>query len=204
MRRSEDEIGIKGSENELRYKRAEIDSCEWGEKEEKVLQRVRVRSPPTFPESLIEPQFCLEHLTNERSSLLIVECGPVSARENAQHRPEHCNQANNEESECRPVNELAARLVLEDGQQTQADNQCSGNIALRVPNVTCSSRLQEEQAEEDDDLGNDASLVRDCVDTEGLEASYEEEDDDESMVKAEGEVDEDSISEVACSVVNLE
>lgn len=142
--------------------------------------------------------------TNERSPLLVVECSPVPASKDAKHGPQDRNQADNKESECRPVNELAASLVLEDGQQTETDDQCSSHVSLRVPNVTGCGRLQEQEREEDKDLCNDSSLVCHCVEAECLEGGNEEEHNDESVVQAEGQMNQNRISEVVCRVMNLE
>lgn len=101
------------------------------------------------------------------------------------------------------MDELAAGLVLENGQQTETDHQCASDITLRVPHVPSCGALQEQQGEEDDDLRNDASLVRNCVDSEGFETGHEKKHDYEAVVKAEGEVDKHRIGQVVCCVVHL-
>lgn len=46
--------------------------------------------------------------------------------------------------------------------------------------------------------------MSDCVNAERFEAGDEEEDDDESVVEAEGKMDEDGIGEVVCGVMNFQ
>lgn len=94
--------------------------------------------------------------------------------------------------------------MLEDGQQAQTDHQCTCHISLRVPYVTGCGRFQEEQAEEDQDLGNNPCLVRNCVKPECFEAGNEEKYNNESVVEAERKMDENSIGKVVCSVMNFE
>lgn len=141
--------------------------------------------------------------TDKRGALLVVEGGGVPAGKDAQDGAEHGDQADDEKGECRPVDKLAAGLVLEDGQQTETDDERTCDVALTVPDVSCRGGLEEEKREEDDNLGDDARLVRDGVDAKGLETGDKEEDDDEAVVEAEGEVDEDGICEVGGRVVNL-
>jgi len=74
------------------------------------------------------------------------------------------------ECERAPMNERTRGLVSEDGEQRPRDRNRPCKVSLsRGERVRGGRSLQEEQSEEHEDLGPDTSLVRDGVDTEGLE-----------------------------------
>lgn len=79
-------------------------------------------------------------------------------------------QADDRKCEGAPVDEPAGTLMSEDGKERPGDGDGSGEITLGCgEGVRGCGRLEEEEAEEDEDLGPDARVVGECVDAEGLE-----------------------------------
>ena len=132
--------------------------------------------------------------TDERRTLSVVKdnttatADPNSALDDPEEREDG-------ERERRPVSERIRALVRKDSPQAPRDSDAAGQVSLRSGERVCSTgALEEEEAEEYEDLGPDASLVLPCVDAEGLEGGQNNKDGRPAVVEREGEVDEDLVS----------
>lgn len=143
-------------------------------------------------------------LSDKGGAFFVGDSRSVPARKDGEYGPEDGDQADDEEGESGPVDKLARSLVLEDGQETQADDERACDVALRVPHVTGGGGFEEEEREKDDNLGDDASLVGQRVDTERLETGDEKEHDNKAVVEAKGKVNKHSVGQVVGGVVHFE
>lgn len=68
-------------------------------------------------------------------------------------------------------------LVLEDGQESQGDDEAAGNVTLAVEGVAGSGALEEDEGNDDGNVAEDAGLVRVGVGAKGGETRDDGEDD---------------------------
>lgn len=106
------------------------------------------------------------------------------------------------ECERGPVDECARRLVSKDGKQRPRDRDRPCKVALSSgERIRGGGSLQEEQSEEHEDLGPDTSLVRDGIDTEGLEGGKYNQNCRPSMVQRERKMHKEFIGQRFGNVV---
>ena len=72
-----------------------------------------------------------KYLTDERSAFLVRQSDSSTA-ESSDASPKHGNERDDEKGECRPVDKGRAGLVLEDGEEGEADDERTANVALAV------------------------------------------------------------------------
>ena len=95
--------------------------------------------------------------------------------------------------------------MRKDSPQAPRDGDAAGQVTLRSGERVCGTgALEEEEAEEYEDLGPDASLVLPCVDAEGLEGGQNNKDGRPAVVEREGQVNEDLVGCIARLVVLLD
>lgn len=148
-------------------------------------------------------------VTADERSPLLVERDLVSAageldaeRNDGLANPE---EGEDGESQGRPVNERVAGLVRKDGPEGPGDGEARGKVTLgRGEGVGHSGGLEEEEGQEDKDLGPDAGMVGESVDTEGVEGREDDEDGGPAVVEGEGEVHEDLVRDARGLVILLD
>ena len=114
-------------------------------------------------------------------------------------------QAEDRERERAPMDEAARTLMREHGKQGPSDRDGPRKITLgRREGVRGCGGLEEEEAEEDEDLGPDAGVVGGGVDAEGRECGEDDEDGGPAVVEREGEVHEELVGGVGRLVVLLD
>jgi len=92
----------------------------------------------------------------------------------------------NGEDEGRPMDERRRTLMVIDTKQGPSDGNASSEITLGGREcVCCGGGLKEEEREEHEDLGEDASVVMEGVDAERVEAGDEDQEGGESMPNGE-------------------
>lgn len=99
--------------------------------------------------------------TQQRSPLSLDHAS--SSLDDGDERPEHGKQAQEEKGQGRPVDEpvsVAWSLMLEDGQERKRDDRSRCNVSLAVQGVACRGTFEEDQSNKDDNVREDAWLVR--------------------------------------------
>ena len=103
----------------------------------------------------------------------------------------------NGEDQRGPVDEPVGGLVGENGPEVPCDGSSGGEITLgRAERVRGSRGFEEEESEEDEDFGPNASMVRKRVDTKGSESREDDEDGGPAVIQGEWEMDEEFVRNV--------
>lgn len=95
--------------------------------------------------------------------------------------------------------------MVKDGEERPGDGDASGEVAFgRRESVGGRGRLEEEESEEDEDLGEDTSVVAVCVHTERLKRRHKDKESRESMPKGEWKVNPEFVVNILSRVVLLD
>lgn len=95
--------------------------------------------------------------------------------------------------------------MVKDGEERPGDGDASGEVALgRRESVGCGGRLEEEESEEDEDLGEDTGVVAVCVHAERLKCRHEDKESCEPMPEREWKVDPEFVVYVLSGVMLLD
>jgi len=114
-------------------------------------------------------------------------------------------EGENGESQGGPVDEGAAALMFEDGEQGPCNGDGCRNITLSArESIRNRSRFEEEQSQEHEDLGPDARAVGVGVHTEGFEGGEDNEDGREAVVEREWEMNPQFIVDILSGMILLD
>lgn len=116
--------------------------------------------------------------TKKRSPLL--SSSGSATLNSSDSAPQHGEQGQQERNEGAVVNDTVGRangLVLEDGQESQGDDETAGNVTFAVKSVAGSGTLEEDEGDDDGNVAEDAGLVRVSIGAKGGEACDDGEDD---------------------------
>lgn len=158
--------------------------------------------------STAEPPWSSLVAADERSTLLVerhlvATACDLEAKRNDGLADE--DRGEDSERERAPVDERVVRLVGKRRPEVPGDGDAGGEVTLgRGEGVGRSCGLEEEEAEEDEDLGPDAGVVVVQVDTEGGESGEHDKDGRPAVVERERQVHEELVRDARWLVVLLD
>jgi len=95
--------------------------------------------------------------------------------------------------------------MIEDAEERPGDGNAAGKITFgRGEGVGGRSGLQEEQGQEDEDLGENAGRVVQCIDAEGIKCSDEDEEGGETVPEGEGKMDPEFVIDILGGMMLLD
>jgi len=108
------------------------------------------------------------------------------------------------ETKRRPMHKARRSLMIKDTEQRPGNGNASGKITFRRrEGIRRRGRLEEEKGQEDKDLGENAGVVMESVDTESIETGDEDEEGREAVPYREGQMDPKFIVNVLGRVMLL-
>jgi len=143
---------------------------------------------------------------NERSTLGVESDGSITAAlEEAPDGLADPEGGKDGEAESGPMDKGRGALVIEDTEEGPGDSDGTGEITFGGgEGVGGGGGLEEEQGEEDEDLGEDAGVVVERVDTERVEAGKEDQVGRPAVPEREGEVNEQFVRHVLSGMMLLD
>jgi hypothetical protein len=148
-------------------------------------------------------------VSNKRSTLLVVENATRATvgeqAVDALDDPESAEGSEDQRGNRDEARSSSAALVSVDTEEGPGDGDGASEVTFRRgEGVGGRGGLEDEEREEDEDLGPDASAVGEGVAAECLEAGQEDEDGGPTVIEGEGKVDEEFIAQVVGSVILLD